>query len=305
MSKIAIIGGTGLIGSKLIPELKRLNHQVFILTRGAAKTIDSNETYINYDPYQNKWPTDVLTECETIINLAGKNIGDSRLTTNVKSDVYKSRIELTRSLVTFINNTDNKCYLLINSSAAGFYGYDRKDEMLDEDSDPGNGYLAELCKDWENESKKLESRRLVILRTGIVLDNNSGAYPKLKQPILLGLGSALGTGKQWVPWIHINDVINIILYAINNHKIEGPVNVVCPNPVRNKRMIGAISDSLNKAILMPKVPAFALKLILGELSKGIVGGLKIEPKKLKDQNFIWEYYDIDQAVKNLNWGKKQ
>ena len=303
MNNIAIVGGTGLIGSHLVKRLNNGKNQLHILTRGKSKKVSENIYLENYDYESNNWPVHILTKCETVINLAGKSLGDKRLTPDNKKEVSNSRVELTKSLVTFLNNSDNICNTLINGSAVGYYGYDRSDEPLDEDADPGMGFMAKLCIDWEREADKLEDRRLIKLRTGIVLDKEEGAFPKLKAPILLGVGSALASGKQFMPWIHINDMIAIIEYCITNENIKGVVNAVAPNPVRNKRMIGAIADSLNKAILLPKVPSFALKLILGEFANAIIGGLKVVPKKLTDNNFIWEFYDIDAAVKRINWNK--
>jgi uncharacterized protein (TIGR01777 family) len=304
MSKnIAILGGTGLIGSHLTKAFEKQNYNIYILTRGETRIINENTKHLNYNPYKNEWPIDELANCEVVINMAGKSIGDNRLTTSVKNEVYKSRIDVTKSLVTILNSTSNKCNLLINGSAIGYYGYDRKDEILEEDADPGTGFFAELCSDWEKEAKQYENGRLVILRTGIVLDREEGAFKKLKTPILLGLGSALASGKQWMPWIHINDMVNIIQFAIANNKVEGILNAVGPKPVRNKRLIGSLADSLNKAILLPKVPGFILRIVLGEFAESIIGGLRVIPKGLQENNFIWEYYDIDAAMKNLNWNK--
>ncbi|MFY0673205.1 MAG: TIGR01777 family oxidoreductase [Bacteroidia bacterium] len=300
---IAILGGTGLIGKHLTKSFEKQKLNTFVLTRGESKTINVFTEHVHYNPYSNQWPTEELSKCDVVINLAGKSIGDNRLTTSVKSEVYKSRVQVTKSLVTFLNNTNNKCNLLINGSAIGYYGYDRKDEMLEEDADPGIGFFAELCDAWEKEAKEFDNGRLAILRTGIVLDREEGAFKKLKTPILLSLGSALASGKQWMPWIHINDMVGIINYIILNNSIEGVVNAVGPKPVRNKRLIGSLADSLNKAILLPKVPGFVLKLMLGEFANSIIGGLRVMPKKLQDNNFIWEYYDIDDAMKNLNWNK--
>lgn len=300
---VAILGGTGLIGTHLTRAFEKQNYNIYILTRGETRSINEFTKHLHYDPYKNEWPINELCECDVVINMAGKSIGSSRLTTSIKKEVYKSRIEVTRRLVTILNSTENKCNLLVNGSAIGYYGYDRKEETLDEDADPGTGFFAELCSNWEKEAKEFEKGRLIILRTGIVLDREEGAFKKLKTPILLGLGSALASGKQWMPWVHVNDMINIIQFVIANEKLEGVVNAVGSKPVRNKRLIGSLADSLNKAILLPKVPSFVLRLVLGEFAESIIGGLKVIPKKLQENNFIWEYYDIDSAMENLNWNK--
>lgn len=304
MTRISIVGGTGLIGSALVKQLDNGANRIHILTRGKDKTISDTISHHQFNFEKDEWPTNVLVESEVVINLAGRSIGEKRLVGAFKDDVYKSRVALTKSLVTILNNTSNKCNTLINGSAIGYYGYDRGEERLDEDADPGIGFMAKLCVDWEKEARNLDGdKRLIILRTGVVLDKEEGAFPKLKNPILLGLGSALASGRQYIPWIHINDMVSVINYCISNNKIKGIVNAVGPKPVRNRRLVGSISDSLNKAILLPKVPGFVLKLLLGEFANSIIGGLNVSPKKLMDHNFLFQYNDIDSAVKNLNWNK--
>lgn len=304
MSKIVVIaGGSGLIGSKLTERLVQLKYQVKVLTRGKDREVSENVSFVHWDPAKNKLPEAVLSEANVVVNLAGRNVGDKRLTQSFKDEVYKSRIDTTRSLVTFLNRHPNKCDLYIGASAIGYYGYNRGEEELEEDADPGFGFMADLCRAWEAESNKVEGVRKVIVRIGIVLDKEQGAFPSLKKPILLSVGSALASGKQWMPWIHIDDLTFALVYSIQSPEIEGVINGVSPSPVRNSRMIGAIADSLNKVIFLPKVPGFVIRIVLGEFAEAIIGGVKVIPRKLEQSGFQFQYTDIDRAVNQLNWGK--
>ena len=303
---ITIVGGTGMIGSALSNFLLEKGHQVSVLTRN-KKNLESKKeglTYHSYDLEKNEWPNQVFENTDVLINLAGRNLGDKRWNAQFKEDVYKSRIKLTHSLVDIFTNVNTRSALVINGSAIGYYGMDRGEELLDETSEPGHGFLADLCVDWEKEAKKYTNGRLVLLRTGIVLANEGGAYPKLKNPILLGMGSGLASGRQWMSWIHLHDLIQSIYFIIRSNDIEGVVNATAPNPVRNRRLIGEVSDSLNKAILLPRVPSLFLRLGLGEFADSVIGGLHAAPNKLTNNGFLWKYDTIDKAVQQLNWPNK-
>jgi len=301
--KVVIAGGSGLIGSKLTDKLLKSGWEVVILTRGSNRVISDKHRFANWNVESKKLPEEELLSANAIINLAGRNLADKRLSGKFKNEVYKSRIDSTKLLVNFLNLSNSHCETFVNSSAIGYFGYHRGDEPLNEDADPGNGFMAELCIDWEQEAKKLEGIRTVIVRIGVVLDAEEGAFNKLKQPILLGLGSALASGRQFVSWIHIDDLVASIEYALNNEKIEGTLNATAPNPVRNKYLIGQMADSLNKAILVPKVPAFALRLMVGELSEALIGSLNVLPDQLQKHNFLFAYPEVENAIRNLNWGK--
>lgn len=301
--KIVIAGGSGLVGGKLVEKLLAVGNEVVILTRGENKRVSHKLRYAHWDIENGTLPEEELANANAIVNLTGRGIADKRLTSTFKKEVYNSRVLSTRLLVTYLNSGVSSCDTFVNASAIGFYGYDRGDEQLTEDADPGTGYMAELCVDWEKEARKLEGVRSVIVRIGVVLDKEEGAYKQLKAPILLGLGSALASGKQYMAWIHIEDLANALHYAITNTKIEGVLNATAPKPIRNKRLTGAIADSLNKVILMPKVPGFMLHLIAGELAKSLIGSLNVLPNRLLEHNFIFAYPDIDSAVRNLNWDK--
>lgn len=301
--KVVVAGGSGLVGTKLVNRLTASGNEVVVLTRGKNRVVSDSLRFAHWNIQSGELPEEELSNANAIINLTGRGIADKRLTSKFKEEVYKSRIESTRLLVTYLNSNKSICDTFVNASAIGFYGYDRGDEILNEDADPGNGYMAELCVAWEKEARKTESVRTVIVRIGIVFDREEGAYKSLKAPILLGLGSALASGQQYMSWIHIEDLVAALQYCITNKNIEGVLNATAPKPIRNKRLTGVVSDSLNKAILMPKVPGFVLKLVAGELANALIGSLNAHPQRLLEHNFIFAYPEIEGAVRNLNWNK--
>lgn len=305
MSKtILLAGGTGQIGKLLTDKLLELNYKIHILSRSIHENT-TNVSFFKWNPTNGEFPIDSLKDVSVVINLTGRAVDDKRWSDNFKQELYKSRIESTKLLVKYVNLHKPSIETFVNTSAIGYYGMDRKEEVLNEDADPGSDFFGKLCFDWEK-AVQLDSEltiRKVIIRIGVVLMPNSGAFHKLKQPVLLSVGSAIGTGQQYVSWIHQDDLIGIFLSAIHNKKMVGTINAVAPNPVRNKFLIGRIADSLNKVILLPNVPSFALQLILGEMSKVVLGSLKVVPERLQELNYHFRYERIEDAIRNLIWKK--
>ena len=262
--KILITGGTGLIGRKIVNELCIQGAFVKILTRNVkkARVLFSNSYALEFldskkydDPLILK---SVIEETDAVINLAGMNVGDRRWNEAFKEEIYSSRINTTKLLVDSIKLSQNKPDSFISASGVGVYG-DKKDERINEDSLTGNDFLAEVCVDWENEALKAADLgvRVVILRTGIVLDKNDGALPELIMPFKFYIGAYQGNGRQWFSWIHIDDIVQIYLLALENTKIEGIVNAVSPDPVTNKSFIKSVSEFKKTLFLIP-VPAFVM-----------------------------------------------
>jgi len=213
--------------------------------------------------------------------------------------MYDSRINTTSLISKAINNCKNKPDTFVNTSATGIYG-NRGDELLYEDSSTGNDYLAYLCKDWENEAfKSLEyGIRTVCIRVGVVLDKEEGGFRKMVQPFKFFVGGALGNGKQYLPWVHVNDIVNIYREAIKNKLLNGIVNGTAPNPITSNEF----SKELGKVLKRPsifKVPKFALKLIVGEFAEFLTGSQRAIPKKLIDLGFRFEYKGIREALENI------
>jgi len=232
-------------------------------------------------------------------NIQNINIGGKRWNKEYKRIIYDSRIDLTRLLVSAIHLSDSKPACLINASGVGIYG-DTKDELVTEESRPGNDFLANLCKDWEREAMKAFGLgvRVVAIRTGIVLDKKGGALPKLLFPFKFFVGAYQGSGKQWLSWIHIDDIVKIYLLALENTKIEGIINAVSPDPVTNKSFIKSVSE-FKKTLFQIPVPAFVMKIVAGEFAWNLLTGQKVFPDKLVREGYNFKFPDLNSALSDL------
>lgn len=297
MEKVLIVGGSGLIGEEITKQLVSKNIEVRLLGRKTSKEDVKIKTFVwNYKFQQ--IDLEAFKDITTIINLAGAGIADQRWTQNRKKEIYESRVLSTRFLYETIKKNNIKINLYIAGSAIGYYGSDRKDEFLDEKSESGNDFLAYVCKDWELEAHKFESIcRTVIIRTGIVLSKKGGAYPKLRLPIQLGVGAPIGSGNQWISWVHIEDIANIFILPILNLNLQGVINGIAPNPVTNKELNYIIAKQLKRWILPINIPEYLLKLIFGELYITIVGSVKVISFTLKTKYF--KFPSIQLAIKNI------
>lgn len=303
--KIFITGGTGLIGRKIVNELCIQGAFVKILTRNVkkARVLFSNSYALEFldskkydDPLILK---SVIEETDAVINLAGMNVGDRRWNEAFKEEIYSSRINTTKLLVDSIKLSQNKPDSFISASGVGVYG-DKKDERINEDSLTGNDFLADVCVDWENEALKAADLgvRVVILRTGIVLDKNDGALPELIMPFKFYIGAYQGNGRQWFSWIHKDDIVQIYLLALENTKIEGIVNAVSPDPVTNKSFIKSVSEFKKTLFLIP-VPAFVMKIVAGEFAWNLLTGQKVFPDKLVREGYNFKFPDLNSALSDL------
>ena len=299
--KILITGATGFIGYQLSQKLQCFGYSVSILT----KDLDLSKSLVNdkfkkyyWNPDLNFCPTEPVVNSDLIIHLAGENVFGI-WTKNKKSKIRNSRINSTKLLVDIIkNNPENKVKKFISSSAVGYYG-DRGEEILYEYSEPGNGFLANTCSDLEKESIVLDNYGVdtIQLRTGIVLGKNGGALKKMLYLYKFGLGGRLSTGKQWWPWIHIHDFISTIDFIIKKD-FKGPLNVVSPNTCRQSDFSTVLARNLKRPNLA-LVPAFALKILMGELALEILGSRRVNPQKLIDMNFPFNFAEFDNALKDI------
>ena len=241
---------------------------------------------------------DVLERKDIIIHLAGENIMAKRWTENHKKNVRESRINSTRKLVNELALVNNKPVLFISASAVGYYG--NSENNVTENSKPGNDFLANLVCDWENEGKRVDQLgiRYTAVRIGIVLDVDGGALQRLLIPFKLFIGGTPGDGTQWVPWIHINDLISIFEYAVDTDKLKGPINGVSPNPVRMKDFTKLIGKVLHRPSYF-KVPSFILRLIMGEAASVVLEGAKVIPQKLTDSGYEFKFAELETALKDL------
>lgn len=295
MKKVFIAGGTGFIGSSIIPALLKEGYEVQVLVRNKekAKKLPSSCKVIWGNPTKSGEWQKYLEETDIAINLAGQNIF-SRWTKTYKKLILESRIKSTENIVSSLK----KSALLINASAVGYYG-DKGDTLVTEDSLPGDDFLAKTCIEWEKRALKAKEKgaKVIITRVGVVLGRTGGMLPKILPIFKLGLGGTLGKGNQWFPWIHIKDLVSAILFLIKKEK-EGIYNFVSPNPVTNKKFTKTLGKVLKRPTLLP-VPVFMMKLIFGELANIIICSIRAYPKNLLELGFKFKFETIEDALKDL------
>ncbi|GAB4347529.1 MAG: TIGR01777 family oxidoreductase [Cyanophyceae cyanobacterium] len=300
--KIAIAGATGLVGTALVQRLHRDGDSLVVLTRNGdrARRQFPATTYPRLDvvPYQPQesgpWQ-EVIAGCDGVVNLAGAAIADERWTEARKRELRNSRIVTTQKLVEAIAQAPQKPRVLVSGSAIGYYGASETAEF-DESSPAGRDFLAQLCQDWEAAAQGVVSGgvRLVTLRTGIVL-GNGGALGKMLLPFQLFAGGPIGTGRQWVSWIHEDDLAALIARALKDDRFSGIYNGTAPNPVSMTTLCGAVGRAMGRPSWLP-VPAFALELLLGEGAKVILEGQKVLPKQAIAAGFNFQYETVEPAV---------
>ena len=295
---VLLTGGSGLIGKHLTQLLLDNGYEVSHLSR-TPETMPGVKTYL-WNVEKNEIDAACIIGVDTIIHLAGAGVAENRWTDKRKKEIVNSR---TRSIWLIYDLLKKKNHLVksvISASATGFYG-DRDGQILTEFTTPGNDFLAEVCQKWEaavDEGAEL-GLRIVKLRTGIVLDKNGGALPQMANPVKWGIGSPLGDGRQWMPWIHWQDVADMYFYAIINAKLKGVFNMAAPNPVTNQQFTQALAKQLHRPLWAPKVPVFLIKLLFGEMSIAILGSAKASSQKIEDAGFTFKYPELDKALKEI------
>ncbi len=295
--KILIFGGSGNIGKFLAKKLIDRNFEVINISRNINKSKNSLPFVSNHlELNDSQTLLQNFKDSDAIVNLAGFPISE-KWTAENKKLMYDSRIDTTNYIVDLINQS-NKSLTFVSTSAIGFYG-SRQDEFLQENSSSGNDFMSKICVDWEKSAKKVnENIRLVIPRIGIVLEKNSGALPKMLLPFKLFAGGKLGSGHQWMSWIHIEDLVNLFVEIIINDKYNGIVNAVSPNPITNSDFTKAISKVMKRPAIAP-VPEFALKLILGESSALVLNSQKVLPQVANSHKFIYKFEEVENALLDL------
>jgi len=299
--KIFMTGGTGFIGTTLIQSLADGGHDVTVLTRSLRKGLPAREgvSYIEGDPvHAGRWQESV-SEHDVIINLAGASIF-SRWSDARKREMKESRIATTNNLVAAMKPRKGKETHFLSTSAVGYYGY-HDDEILDEQSPAGMDFLASLSAEWELAARGAEGlgARVVLLRFGIVLGKAGGALGKMKPAFKLWMGSPLGTGKQWLSWIHERDLVDIFLFLMDRKDIRGPVNCVAPSPVRNREMTAVMGTVMGKPTFLPPVSSFFVKTIVGEMGDVLLKGQRVAPVRLIDEGFSFRFPELEGALTDL------
>jgi uncharacterized protein (TIGR01777 family) len=242
-----------------------------------------------------------LADVEAIVHLAGAGVAEKRWTTERKKEILESRTKSTELIGEILQDKPNQVKVVISATAVGYYGLTTSDEWCNETCGPGNDFLATVCQQWESSADPIEAldKRLVKIRVGVVLSNKGGALMQMAQPVKWGVGAPLGTGKQWVSWIHMDDLCQIFLKALEDENMKGVYNGVAPNPVTNKDLNKAIATAIHRPLLLPPVPDWALKIMLGEMSQIIVTGARVTCDKIKAQGLEFAFTDVNQAVRNL------
>lgn len=295
---IVITGGTGFIGSALCSELLKQGHFISIITRSPdkySKEQSKNLKYISWDDNL----SGAMAESDVVINLVGESLFGKRWTESVKKTIYNSRIESTKQLVTAMKEAGSKPELFISASAVGIYG-DSGDKLLDESSSLGDDFLADVCEDWEEESKKAEDLgiRVVNPRIGIVLEKNGGFLQIMKLPFLFFVGGPIGDGKQFLPWIHMDDLVRALIYPIDEKELTGPYNVCSPQPEPMNRVADALGNVLNRPSFF-RVPEFAMRALLGEAAEPTLASLNVQPKVLQISGFEFKFEDLEEALADI------
>lgn len=294
--KILVTGGTGLIGRHLMPRLLEIGHSVVVLTRSPEKAhqlLDARvELWRGLDDRLN------LDGIDAVINLAGEPIADKRWTEEQKQRLCNSRWQLTQQLAELIAATAAPPGVLISGSATGYYG-DLGEVVVTEEEPPHNEFTHKLCARWEQIacSAQSESTRVCLLRTGVVLAPAGGILAKMVPPFKLGLGGPIGNGRQYLAWVHIDDMVNGILWLLDND-LRGPFNMVSPYPVRNEQFAHSLGHALKRPAFL-RVPATVIRLLMGESSVLVLGGQRALPKRLEDAGFVFRWFDLEEALEDV------
>ena len=299
--RVLVTGASGFIGSALCDALLARGDAVVGLSRDPQRARSTNPTVVwhGWEPMLERPPADAFEGVDAVVNLVGERI-DQRWSAESKQRIIESRRTGTHNLVGTIAGLDRKPPVLVNQAAIGFYG-DRGEAIVDESSDPGDGYDSEVVLEWEKAAQEIDPTgvRLVIVRTGHVLDADNGFLAALLTPFKLGVGGPLAGGRQYVSWIHIADEIGILLWAIGNERVSGAINATAPNPVTNREFSHAIGRAINRPAVVP-VPGLVLDLKFGqEFGQILRGGQRVFPRRALDLGYQFRFTDIDAALADL------
>lgn len=298
--RIIITGGSGLLGRELTTQLSAAGHEVIILSRTPHKVnrLPENARAEKWDAHTAAGWGHLADGAEAIINFAGANIGEKRWTEERKKEILQSRVQAGQAVVAAVQAATTKPKVVIQASAIGYYG-DRGDEPLPETAAAGDNFLAHVCLAWEQAIKPIAAQvRLVIIRSGVVLTTEDGALKQLMLPFKLFAGGPLGSGKQWFPWIHIDDEIAAILYLLKNREGEGVYNLTSPRIMTNANFAKTLGKVMGRPAVMP-TPAFAIRLALGEMASLVLDSQRVIPTRLQASDFTFQYPDAENALNDI------
>ena len=295
---ILITGATGLVGSRLTELLMQKGYNVSHI--GRAKRSGQIPSYV-WNVEEGTIDKNILQDIDTIIHLAGAGVADKRWTAARKKEILDSRINSTRLLFESLRKQTHQVKSVISASAIGLYGFTAGEEIFDEDTKPGSDFLAQVTKQWEEEIDLISTLgiRTVKMRIGIVLSDKGGALPAMAKPIRFGIGAPLGSGKQYLSWIHLDDLCAMFLMAVENESMNGAYNAVGSGWVTNEDMTKSIAHTLNKPLWLPNVPAFFMKIMIGEMADIVLNGSKVSSEKIQKLGFEFRHTDLSVALREL------
>jgi len=296
--RVFITGATGFIGWELTARLRGAGHQVTAWVRNESKArgLLGPEVGLASAPAGLR---EAIAKADAVINLAGEPVSAGRWTTSRKQAIVESRVKLTSAIASAIAQSRSRPAVFISASAVGYYG-DRGDEVVEDDAPPGNDFLGNLCRNWEAAALEAAQSgvRVFIPRIGIVLGADGGALTSMVLPFRVGMGGPLGSGRQYVPWIHLEDQLAVMMAALEDRRMSGPMISAAPNPVTSRELAKAIGAVLHRASFMP-VPTIALRILLGEAAAMVLTGQRVRPRRLEQSGFIWRYPMIAGALTDL------
>jgi len=296
--KIIIAGGTGRVGEALTEALLKKGHQVVILSRKARTSDVLGLSYSKWDPAANQVDSSLSKQADAIVNLSGASIAQ-RWTEASKREILSSRIESTKLLSNLASQNDSKIRTFINASAIGFYA--AGDEWKTEEAPAGDHFMAKVCSQWEDAVQLQDAReiRKIIIRIGVVLEAGGGALKAMSLPFKLGLGAALGSGKQYMSVIHLDDLIGIILLGLEQESIQGVYNATMTKIPTNKEFSKSLAKALNRPFFLPAMPAFVLRLFLGETAESVLLSFRLRNEKIRNAGYSFKYPDVDSALQDI------
>ena len=299
MKRVLIAGGSGQIGKYLSNRLLEKGYSVSLLSRKKL-LIDEIPTYL-WDVEKKRIDYEAIKTADYIINLSGANIGEKRWSSKRKKEILNSRVESNKLLFDKVKELNINLNAFITASAVGYYGVKTSDKIFKETDNPADDFLGTVCYKWEKESDSFKDLgiRTVKIRTGVVLNNGPGALSKMMLPIKLFIGSPLGSGKQFVPWIHIEDLSNLYIKALEDARMNGAYNAVAEEYITNTELTYALAKKMNRPIILPNVPSFVLRIIMGEMAEIALEGSRVSSDKLTESGFQFTFRNIESVLNNL------
>lgn len=301
MDTVLITGGTGLIGRALTSLLLEKGYKVIVLSRKKMSSDHPQLRYASWDLKRKTLDTTALQEADHIIHLAGAGVADARWTKARKQEIIDSRVQSSQLLFDQLRQHSNKVKKVISASATGYYG-PYTDHAFTENDPPANDFLGTTCKAWEDSVRQMESlgKKVIIFRTGIVLSLKGGALKEFHKPLKLGFATVMGSGDQFVSWIHLQDLVRLYFNAIVNDRLNGVYNAVAPHPVTNQELVTSLAHAAKgNSFITVHAPAFALKLALGEMSIEVLKSVKVSSAKIQQTGFQFSYPVVQEAMKQL------